>query len=500
MKDHIDDKKHIGRYLGVPAYFNLIGFGNYHDKEAGNNKLWERNCKDNLKWFDRNSDKVIGSIEEMPDHEGQAIIFVGMSPNIKKSWKYLKGLDDRLVIVATNSSAKYLLDRGITPHYVIALDGRPGDWTLKLGDKAKDIVGIFSTTVDQQALNDWPGKIVVVPYAIGPKSLRDRIEKKWGKSFPGGGNAINGAVLIFSQMTKATIFMFVGNELSFKDKYYADRECQHDYTGKFFATDINGKKVKTQFALWEYKVWLENLASMLTGDYWFCNCSEGILGVEVDGSLLPFIAQMSLPEAIEEVKYAWGCEKLPIEDRAKLFYDESYASGAYNPVNGRKVWTFLRENNIKFNKGLDVGCGNGFGVKEMREFGYDVRGVDIADNVKIWTEIGIQDYCTTAPAKKLPYKDNEFDYVFCSEVMEHIPEHLVEDSLKEIRRIGSDRFYFTIGLAMEKQPVLGVYHTHITVKDSQWWLDKFNKCGFTEIKYNDTLTPDNDSLTVMATK
>lgn len=500
LKDNIDSYKYAGRYTEVPAYLNLIGFGNVHDAEQGSNKLWERNCRENLKWLSKHPDQVIGSIDKIAEHENQAIIFVGMSPSIKKSWKYLKNLDERFVIVATNSSAKYLLDRGIYPHYVVALDGKPGSWTLDLGSKAKDIIGIFSTTAESGALNEWPGKILVLPYAMGPKSLRDKVEERYGKSFPGGGNAINGAVIAFVYNTKAKIFLFVGNELSFKNRYYADRESPHDNEGKFYTKDINGNKVKTLFPLWEYKVWLENLASALTGQYWFCNCSEGILGVETDGTLLPFIAQMSLPEAIEEVKYAWDYENMPIEDRAKIMYDEAYYSGAYRPMNGPIMWNSLKNQGIKFTKCLDVGCGTGQGIKEMRDAGYDIWGADIADNKSIWESFGVGDYCVTAPAHKMPYKDNEFDLVMCSEVMEHIPEHMIEDSLREMYRVGSDLFIFTICLELEKQPLLGFIHTHLTVKDKVWWIKKLSKAGFKKMKYDDNLVSQYDHITVKAYK
>src|SRR5512138_3506403 len=112
FKDCLDNKKDIGRYAQVPAYFNLIGFGNKHDEEKGVYNAWEGNTKINLKWLEKHPEKVIGSIDKMPTHEGQAVIFCGMGASIKKAVKHLKNLDPRFVIVATNSSAKYLLDHG----------------------------------------------------------------------------------------------------------------------------------------------------------------------------------------------------------------------------------------------------------------------------------------------------------------------------------------------------------------------------------------------------
>lgn len=488
FKDCLDNKKDIGRYAQVPAYFNLIGFGNEHDEELGNYDLWAENTKVNLKWLKKHKDRVIGSIDKIPTHEGQAVILVGMGPSIKKSVKHLKKLDPRFILVATNSSAKYLLDRGIKPHYVIAIDGKPGSWTLQLGDKAKDIIGIFGTNVDPQALKDWPGKILVVPHGMKSKSLTRRVTEKYGPPFPGGGNAINGATLVFVMKTAVRIFLFVGNDLSYRKQYYADRKCSHDYDAiKFYARDVYGRRVYTMFPLWEYKVFLENLASQAHGDYAFINCSEGIVGIDVDGEPLPFFSTMPLNDAIEEVKKAWEFEERPIEEKTKIFYDELFKSGRYNPHNSRVFWESLRspENDITFTRALDIGCGLGLGIKQSREAGLDVWGCDLADNTKEWEGYGIQDYCTVAPAHQLPYPDESFDLVVCTEVMEHIPEHLAEPSLREAYRVGSDRFIYTICLEDETAPAGGIINSHITVKPIDWWLSLFNKVGFRDIRYSD---------------
>ena len=484
LKDHIDAQRPPGLYIRVPAYVNLIGLGNKRDKATGNFRVWRKNCKVNMKWIDNNPDKVIGSVDVMPSHEGQAIIFVGMSPIIKKTWKHLKNLGERFVIVATNSSAKYLLDRGIKPHYVVALDGNPGSWTLKLGRRAKDIVGLFSINADPNAFKDWPGKIMVIPYTIGGKKLNEEITRRFGERLPGGGNAINGAVAVFIYRTQSQIFLFVGNELSFKKQYYADRQCRHDQEVKFYATDVKGRKVKTLFPLYEYKVWLEHLASILSPDYWFCNCSEGIFGVDTDNTHFPFIGQLSLTEAVKEVHYALDFEKLPFIERARILYEESYKSGLYTPVGSMNYWESIRNERLQFKKALDVGCGIGQGIHDMRELGYEVFGIDLADNREIWDSIGIAEYCQQAPAHQIPYPDDTFDFIVSTEVMEHIEESYVDDSLKEINRVGSDFFLFTIALQGSYSLMANVVEGHITIKTQEWWLQKIREAGFQKIRYS----------------
>lgn len=485
FKDCLDNKKDIGRYAQVPAYFNLIGFGNKHDEEVGNYDVWLENTEKNLQWAEKNPEKVIGSIDKIDKHAGLAVVFVGMGPSIKRAVKHLRNLDKRFVIVATNSSAKYLLDRGIKPNYVIAIDGKPGSWTLKLGRKAKDIIGLFGTNVDPGALDDWPGKVLFIPHGVKSKKVMNKLTSKFGPPFPGGGNALNGATLVFVMKTEASIFLYVGNDLSFKKTYYADRKCQHDYDNvKFYARDIHGKTVYTLFPLWEYKVFLENLASQSHGDFAFINCSGGIFGTDVDGSLLPFIAQMELPEAIEEVKQAWEFEEKPIEEKTKIFYDEVYKSGIYSPQNTSVLWECLRDQ-VRFVKALDIGCGTGKGIKECRDVGLDVWGCDIADNREIWKEYGVDSVCAVAPANQLPYPDNSFDLIVCSEVMEHIPEKQISDCLKEAYRVGSERFIYTICLQEETSPVGGLVNSHITIKPREWWLDRFHEHGFREIKWSD---------------
>lgn len=479
LKQLDSQKKQVSRFGLIPAHENFMRFGGENDKDCGLPEIWKVNGEKNIPWFDSHKEKIMGSVHQLPSFEGKAIIVAGLGPSMNKYWEALKDIDDRFVLVATNSSAQFLVERDIIPHYVIAIDGRPGNWTLDLGERCSKTIGIFSACSEPRSLEDWPGKIMVVPYGVDDKRLGGQIRRRFGKPVPSGGNAFNNAIATFQHCTKAKIFIMIGNNLSFTENYYADRSSPNDESVYFFMTDVNGQKVRTLIPLYEYKIWLENMMVQIFPEYHFFNCSEGILGVDVDGELLPFVTQATLEYAIQATKDALDIEVSPLEDKLKYIYDAFYDHDLGNLQRGVGIWKFITKFYGDFQKGVDVGCGRANGVQFARSEGYDVYGCDISDGaVKCWKERGVNDYCRVAPADKLPYQDQEFDMVLCSEVLEHIPEENIPATLREIFRIGSDKYLFTISLVPENIPVAGYIQTHICVKPPEWWFEQLRAAGY----------------------
>ena len=99
------------------------------------------------------------------------------------------------------------------------------------------------------------------------------------------------------------------------------------------------------------------------------------------------------------------------------------------------------EPNSKF---LDLGCGEGrhcFGAymsENIDVFGFDMSLSDVSTakkNFDQFNENTSSKSCNfgVADAKKLPFKDNTFDFIVCSEVLEHIIDY--QSALSEINRI-----------------------------------------------------------------
>ena len=85
---------------------------------------------------------------------------------------------------------------------------------------------------------------------------------------------------------------------------------------------------------------------------------------------------------------------------------------------------------------LDAGCGEGFTLARIRLYGIRAKleGIDIRQEAielgrKIHPELTLRE----GSVYELPYEDNAFDVVLCSEVLEHLEDP--ERALAEIRRV-----------------------------------------------------------------
>lgn len=75
---------------------------------------------------------------------------------------------------------------------------------------------------------------------------------------------------------------------------------------------------------------------------------------------------------------------------------------------------------------LDVGCGEGFTLKELREAGVEAVtvGVDNRPAALVWSQVNgiVQSPLNVADAYNLPFPDSSFDLALCLEVLEHLPD------------------------------------------------------------------------------
>lgn len=149
--------------------------------------------------------------------------------------------------------------------------------------------------------------------------------------------------------------------------------------------------------------------------------------------------------------------KVILEDRYKK-HDKYGIYFAHQPIYGfrkghSESFTLVRYirtyqiikalSHLKFNSLLDVGGGEGYSVYIAREiFDVNVKNCELSEEAcKRAKEIFNID-SDPADIHNLPYTDNQFDVVLCSETLEHVTD--VNKSISELLRVASKSVIITV--------------------------------------------------------
>ncbi|HVZ12510.1 MAG TPA: class I SAM-dependent methyltransferase [Patescibacteria group bacterium] len=121
-----------------------------------------------------------------------------------------------------------------------------------------------------------------------------------------------------------------------------------------------------------------------------------------------------------------------------------------NPIQRLLIDNFYRQlfktlKPVRPVKILDVGCGEGITIVRLSraKIGKSYEGVDNSEDA---IKIGKKQYpninIKIGDIYKLPYKDNSFDLLICTEVLEHLEDPAA--AVKELRRVTSKYVVFSV--------------------------------------------------------
>lgn len=166
--------------------------------------------------------------------------------------------------------------------------------------------------------------------------------------------------------------------------------------------------------------------------------------------------------------------------------NQGYGGYNYNP----KYWQPVVKRLQKFynlnskSKILDVGCGKGFLLHDLKELipGITVQGIEISKYAVENAMEDVKPFIFQGNAKELPFSDNTFDLVLAINTIHNLPLEDCFKALKEIQRVSKkDKFIVNdaYNTEQEKQNILKWNLTAITYFSTKKWRELFKLAGYT---------------------
>ncbi|MBN2215650.1 MAG: class I SAM-dependent methyltransferase [Bacteroidales bacterium] len=115
----------------------------------------------------------------------------------------------------------------------------------------------------------------------------------------------------------------------------------------------------------------------------------------------------------------------------KIYQDyDTIGTERFTDLNRKSLKYIINNLHSESKTVLDVGCGNGYLLKELKKAGYQAAGVDVFDSME---DPGFE--YIKAGAEKLPFSDSSFDTVISTHTLEHIID--IRKAAEELKRVAA---------------------------------------------------------------
>ena len=177
--------------------------------------------------------ELAGKFEDIP------FILIGAGPSLDESIDFLKDMQDKAIIVASNSPYRKLINNGIRPHLVVTAD--PMEPTLAGFQNVKlDHVPLACPfSAYPEIVERFSGRIVSwCTFNPIVKALREQRNQPEGTPIMEQGT-VSGCVLDISRVLGCKKVMFIGQDMCVRDdgRYYTDDSFYADAGNHFASTD-----------------------------------------------------------------------------------------------------------------------------------------------------------------------------------------------------------------------------------------------------------------------
>jgi hypothetical protein len=177
--------------------------------------------------------ELAGKFEDIP------FILIGAGPSLDESIDFLKDMQDKAIIVASNSPYRKLINNGIRPHLVVTAD--PMEPTLAGFQNVKlDHVPLACPfSAYPEIVERFSGRIVSwCTFNPIVKALREQRNQPEGTPIMEQGT-VSGCVLDISRVLGCKKVMFIGQDMCVRDdgRYYTDDSFYADAGNHYVSSD-----------------------------------------------------------------------------------------------------------------------------------------------------------------------------------------------------------------------------------------------------------------------
>ena len=160
----------------------------------------------------------------------------------------------------------------------------------------------------------------------------------------------------------------------------------------------------------------------------------------------------------------------------KMWENEPYRVTSPGKLSVEYFLDFIKGRYCPGDSLIDFGCGSAVATISFLEAGFKVCLVDIAENCldeSIQTLLLLSPDVSffLAPLWKLPQSLETSDWIYCMDVLEHLPPERVEKALQEMAKKTKKGGALQVFLLDEGMGKMIGETLHLTIKPLNWWID-----------------------------
>lgn len=183
-------------------------------------------------------------------------------------------------------------------------------------------------------------------------------------------------------------------------------------------------------------------------------------------------------------------DRLVARKFGKDFFDGDrkygYGGFSYNPRFWEPTFTDFKDH-FKFKDDsslLDVGCAKGFMLVDFKKKmpNMSFRGIDISQYAIDNSHKYVADCLSVGDAKKLPFKENSFDFVISINTVHNLELDECKEAIKEIERVSRKGSFITVDAFKNDLERERMYKWNLTAKtilSVDEWVALFDEIGYT---------------------